>query len=666
MKCFTQFLSATVLALTCCASFAQATAAAPAGELMSTRDFFRNPSYLAPSLSPNGEHLAVLAPVDGRMNIIIINMKTRDGKQISTYKNFDVTSLEWISNDRIIFTIGNIGEPSGFAAQRGGGLFAANRDGTGYREISPSVATVIARGSYVYRGHSYLGRVPESTTEIFTVSNERTLEAADVYKVDTVSGRKQLQTFDNPGNTVGFVVDGKGHVRFATAAYPDASSGIFYRENNDAKWREVGRFKVGQDAWTPVEFHPTKPNLVYVSSNIGRDKSAILEMDTADMKPGKVVASHPVADLSGGLVFDSELKELVGVRYDAAKPGTIWLDTRYQTIQRAMDGAMADMVNEVSRIRNTSQYLVRSFSDRKASEWLLFDSQARKLEPLLESRPWVKPESLVQQIPVMMKQRDGTEILGYYFLPRGYKKGDKVPLIVNIHGGPWVKADSWEYAMWGAVESQFFASRGYAVLMPNFRGTAGLGTKVLMGGQKQFGKVMQEDVEDGVAWAIKEGFADPNKVCIYGASYGGYAALAGPAKTPDMFKCAVAALAVTDIELLLTSSQGDIPPNRVGASYWAAMVGDPKTEKELLRAASPVYQADKIKAKVFLISGESDIRVPLEQAERMRAALRRAGNEPRWMVKADEGHGFGKIENRVEKYNAMLEFFNEHIGPQKK
>ena len=642
---------------------------------MSVEDFFKNPQYRSPILSPNGQQLAVLAPVNGRMNLVVIDMQNRKGSMLSQYKDNDVVRASWISNERLVFTLGNLNEPSGFGTQLGGGLFAANRDGSQFREISPTVKSTITSGGRVYRGHAFAARVPESDTDIFTVSRERTLSSLDVYRVNTVTGQKKLVTFDTPGDVAGFVLDGKGVPRFTYSGYDDASQAVFYREDEKAAWRKIHSAKVGETTFAPIAFSPTDANEVFVASNEGRDTTAVFRFDLKTMKLGELIAGHPKVDVGlsqegggspGDLVFDATANKLVGVRFDAEKGGTVWLDDDYKNLQKSIDTALPGTVNLFSRVGKSNQFMIRSYSDRKSAEWFVLDNTKKSMEPLVNSRPWVKPENSVQMRPVNIKQRDGTEILGYYFLPNSYKPGDKLPLIVNVHGGPWVRADHWQYEMWGAVEAQFFASRGYAVLLPNYRGTAGLGKKILMGGQKQFGKLMQDDIEDGVNWAIKEGFADASKVCIYGASYGGYASLMGPIKAPDMFKCAVPALVVSDIQMLLTSGQGDIPQSKSGAAYWAAMAGDPKTERELLRAASPVNFADKIKAKMFIISGEDDVRTPLEQAEAMRAALRKAGNEPRWMVAPEEGHGFGKVENRVKMYSAMLEFFDEHIGPGKR
>jgi dipeptidyl aminopeptidase/acylaminoacyl peptidase len=178
---------------------------------------------------------------------------------------------------------------------------------------------------------------------------------------------------------------------------------------------------------------------------------------------------------------------------------------------------------------------------------------------------------------------------------------------------------------------------------------------------------MQEDVEDAVAWTVKQGYADADRVCISGSSYGGYATLMGVAKTPNLYKCGVAGFAVADLEMLITSPAGDIPYNKAGLAFWKVMVGDPAIETDVtaMRAVSPTYLADRIKAPIYLVSGADDYRVPLEHAQKMRAALRKAGKEPKWMVKENEAHGFGKVQNRVEMYNSVMGFFDEHIGKAK-
>ena len=232
-----------------------------------------------------------------------------------------------------------------------------------------------------------------------------------------------------------------------------------------------------------------------------------------------------------------------------------------------------------------------------------------------------------------------------------------------IHGGPFARADYWGRFSFGVREAQIFASRGYAVIVPNFRITPGFGGKIYYSGFGTVGRQMSEDHEDAVKWGISQGFVDPSKVCISGASYGGFAALMAMAKTPEMFKCAVSGLMVSDYKLQLTSQNGDTANNELGVKFWKKAHGSEDLSSQTVRDISPVFLADKIKGPVFIYAGEDDIRTPIEQTRNMIAALTKAGNPPKDVViKAEEGHGFGKLENNIDLYNRMLKFLAEHLG----
>jgi dipeptidyl aminopeptidase/acylaminoacyl peptidase len=296
-----------------------------------------------------------------------------------------------------------------------------------------------------------------------------------------------------------------------------------------------------------------------------------------------------------------------------------------------------------------------------SARWYLFDEEKRTLEEIAVSTPWLDGK-LVEQRPFLYKTRDGMEIPGYYFLPKDAQPGVKLPTIVHIHGGPAARADHWGSGF-GVTEGQLFASRGYAVVVPNFRITPGFGGKIYYSGFGSFGKQMSEDHEDAVKWAIDQGIADPKRICISGASYGGYAALQAMIKTPDLFKCAIAGLAVTDMEFQITSLEGDTGWSTATIKWWKAVVGSEDLGTQAIKDISPVYNANRIKGPVFLYAGQDDIRVPISQINRMDRALRAAGNPPAaYVVKEKEGHGFGKLENEVDLYTQVLKFLDQQIG----
>ena len=637
---------------------------------LSIEDVWRPPAIASPVMSPDGKFLAVAVPVNGRLNLGVIDLEKRTSTALTNFREFDVIEYHWVGNERLVFSLGARNAPTGPERQDGGGLFAVSRDGKEQRVLSPTVRDTVRSGGLVYRGLVYQRRVPGSSTDIIAAALERSLDTVDLYRVNVVTGRRDLMTRQNPGRVQQWLLDGKGVPRVAVSSEEKSTGFIVrHRDTEDGPWRELWRWDVLQGpATVPLAFRADGKSLI-VASNRDRDTMAIYPFDLATNTLGEVIAQHPRLDLGadtlgdnlGTLVIDSNTRELLGLRVQAEREEIVWIDPEAQRLQRSLDAAIPGRLNRF--VPGTGdRILVTAYSDRHAARWYLLDRRRMALEEVAASRPWLKPENLTEMRPFTLKTRDGLEIPGYYFLPKDHKPGQRLPTVVHIHGGPWVRADSWGFGTFGSIEGQLLASRGYAVVVPNFRGTPGFGARITQGARRQFGKAMQEDIEDATDWAIRQGFADPGRICLSGASYGGYASLMGIAKTPDRYRCAVAGLAVTDLELIMTSGQGDIPTSELGLAFWKAMAGDPVKDRDLLRSVSPAYLADRMTAPVLLYSGGADIRVPIEQPRRMRAALEARGRAPVWIEQPEEGHGFGLLENNVDLYRKMLDFLDRHIG----
>lgn len=639
---------------------------------LSVEDFFRHPQFSNLRISPDGEYLAATAPINGRMNLVVMNIKERKPFGLTSEQRFDIVDFHWVGNNRLVFTLGNINEPSASDARTGGGWFAIDRDGKEFRVLAPTLGQQAGAGNLVARLMNYVGNAPDAPDEIIVATNERSAGQSDVYRLNTRNGRKTLLTYENPGGVSQWVLDRNGVPRAAISGTADNGTYVWYRKDADAKWERIGGARIFAKNFLPLSFG--YDGTFYVISNIGRDKYAIYTYDAETKKPKDLVFEHPDVDVgvsvrgvgadSSNLIFDPKTRKLVGIRYEADKPGVKWLDAEWEKLANEFANAMPGFHLAYSIPSQSSRMIVRAYSDRQSSTYYLFDQATKKMEYMLASRPWLKEQDLVEMKPLRFKARDGLEIPAYLFLPKGHE-GKKLPLVVNIHGGPHVRADRWHLDMWGPMESQFLAYHGYAVLLTNFRMTPGFGFKLYTAGIRQMGLAMQEDIEDGVDYLIKQGTVDEKRVCLYGASYGGYATLWGLAKTPDKYACGVGALVISDVQLQLTSTRTDFSASRRAVHFWSLMAGDPEKEPDYLRAISPAFHAEKIKAPLFIISGEADRRTPLEQAEKMREAMQKVGKNPEWMVKPEEGHGFARLENRVDMYSKMLDFFNKHIGDKK-
>jgi dipeptidyl aminopeptidase/acylaminoacyl peptidase len=639
---------------------------------LSVEDIFKSPSLRDPIMSPNGKYLAATVPYNGRMNVAVIDLETRSANVLTNVSEFDVIETRWVGNDRVLFSLGLIASPTGAGRFDGGGLFMVSRDGKSSRTISPTLREARSKGDYVYRSLSFVRTIPGNNEEVIASGNMTSADSTDLYRLNITTGRHELITRGRPTDrTTSWILDSKLVPRVATSNPKDSLTSIYwYRKDANSDWTEIARSEHGKGpTFVPLTFESDDQTL-QVASNSGRDTMAVFRYDPVAKKLGEIIAQHPRYDMGAsvdgnsapGVITDSSANDkVIGYSVAGAKPETVWLDERYAKIQRSLDATLPNRVNSFRRTPDGKRLIVTSYSDVQPVRWYLHDEEKKTLEEIGTSRPWLNGK-LTEQIPFVYKTRDGLEIDGYYFLPRNYKEGTKLPTLVHIHGGPHARADFWGSNSFGVSEAQLFAANGYAVIVPNFRITPGLGTKVYNSGFGSIGRQMSDDHEDALKWGINKGFVDASRTCISGASYGGYAALQALVRNNDMWKCAVAGLAVTDFKYQLTTGDGDTKSSTAGQNLWFSILGTQDLDSALVKEISPVNNADKIKRPVFLYAGEEDIRVPIAQISRMKRELERTGNPPKeYVVKEKEGHGFGLLKNRVDNWTKILAFVDENL-----
>ncbi|MBI3149706.1 MAG: S9 family peptidase [Betaproteobacteria bacterium] len=641
-------------------------------EEVKLEDMLRPPALSSPIFSKSGKYFAATAPSPStkRMNLVVVDMATRKGEIITGFKDFDVIDVHWVGDERLVFSLGQLNSPTGVGRYAGGGLFVVSRDGKENKSLAPTVQESKNRNQ-VHRSLTHFRTIPDNTEEIIASGNMTHAESIDLYRLNLRTGKYALVTGGRPASyTQSWLLDTKLVPRVVTAWVKDSFTFVvYYRAGEDAPWTEIGRYDMNK----PPIFHPlaieSDGKTLQVATNAGRDTMAVYRFDPESKKLGEMIAQHPRYDMGAnaggspvsGVSVDPLTNKVLGFRVAAAKPEVAWVDPDYAKIQRMLDAALPGLINSFYRAPGTSKRVVTSYSDRSPTRWYILDEEKKTIEEIGSSRPWLDGK-LVEQRPFLFKTRDGLEIPGYYFLPKNYQPGTKLPTIMHIHGGPHARADHWGRGF-GYMEAQLFASRGYAVVVPNFRITPGMGSKVYFSGFGTFGRQMSEDHEDALKWAVEQGFADPQRACISGASYGGYAALQAMIKTPKLFKCAISGLAPTDLEYQLTTFDGDTATHEVGVKLWKGILGTEDLSSQLVKDISPVYNADKIKGAVFLYAGEDDLRVPIRQITRMNDALEKAGNPAKaYVVKKEEGHGFGKLENNLDLYTQVLKFLEEQIG----
>jgi dipeptidyl aminopeptidase/acylaminoacyl peptidase len=402
---------------------------------------------------------------------------------------------------------------------------------------------------------------------------------------------------------------------------------------------------------------------LYVISGAGRDKSALFAYDVGTGK----VAPRPLVDLeeydfSGTLVTNAS--KLLGVRYTVDSEAVAWFDQAMKAAQDTVDKLLPGRVNALSvGVRSETPFvLVESWSDRQPPVLLLFNRDTGKLSKVGDSRPAIAAARMGTQDLVRVKARDGRAIPTWLTMPaKANGKGRQLPTVVLVHGGPYVRGGEWG---WDA-ERQFLASRGYLVLEPEYRGSTGYGAAHFRAGWKQWGLAMQDDIADATRWAIAEGMADPKRICIAGASYGGYAALMGLVRNPALYRCAIDWAGVTDIDLLYTGDwTRDSDTSDAYKRYgMPALVGDRVADAAQFAATSPLKQAARITQPLLLAYGGADRRVPLYHGRKFYDAVKQTNKNVEWVVYEDEGHGWTLVETRVDFWGRVEKFLGRHIGP---
>jgi dipeptidyl aminopeptidase/acylaminoacyl peptidase len=622
-------------------------------------DFFRLPRYAAMALSPDGQHIAALSPVSGRQNLVVLDAALKDAHAVTAFDGKDVVWFQWLNSKRLMFSTGSLA--TRVFDYHGGAIWAVDLDGAQPLKLSEGSADEEMGSAIRLVGHGLeIVRFMPGERDDFIAQevtyDSRGRDTGPLMRVDSRSGRRTDLSLGKPDKAEeeSWVVDDHGVAR-AMQATGKGLTRIYYRAGPEAAWQKLAGFSSTEPGWSPLAMGEDDRTL-YVTAYRGEDKAAIYRYDPAKRDFGEAIARHPQVDLSRLIMSEGKA---VGVRYNADRPGAAMFDPQLARIQKAVDGAFPDKVNLLSVSRDRSRVLVTSYSDVSPGSFYLFDVAKGRMAFLAERAQWIHAAEMAPMKPVRYAARDGMEIPAYLTLPRA-GAGKDLPLVVVVHGGPWVEGDSWGFD----PEAQLLASRGYAVLQPNFRGTLRYGWKHLHSSYGQWGLAMEDDIADGVKWAVAEGIADPKRVCIYGASYGGYATMMGLAKTPDLYRCGINYVGVTDIPLFLTMTWADYAQSDFVDYDAKVMVGDLQRDAKRLSETSPVNLAGRIKAPVLMAYGAADVRVPIEHGTRMKDALDKAGAKYEWMVMEGEGHGFRDPENQKAFYTAMEKFLARNLRPE--
>lgn len=599
---------------------------------------FGLPAISQLSFSPDGRYIAALQPWEKRMNLIVVDLQKMQKTQVTSMKDQDIGGYWWASNTRLMCFMDHDGRET-FS------LFAVNADGTKPEPLDS------------HRGFSFVSRIKGDPDRVVVTIADDKPSRPDLYYFNLKNGRVRLHA-RNPGTFNNWIVDRAGIARFGTSFELGVTT-VHYRTNEKAPWEEFTRYRDGEAAWIPLGFDGDNRTL-YVATDAGRRTLAVYRYDTQTRTLGALVHGDDTYDVTG-IIFNDALDRVIGVDYEAERPTTVWIDETFRGYQRALDAVFPDTLVRLGEASaDNSRLLVVSFSDRQPASYYVFDPKRRALEPLASVRPDLKPAQMAPMHPFSFQARDGMRLHGYVTLPVG-REPKNLPLVVHPHGGPYGLRDGWGYHS----EVQFYANRGFAVLQVNFRGSGGYGDFYERAGYKKWGLEMQDDLTDAVKWAIAQGIADPKRVVISGASYGGYATMAGLVSTPELYCAGINYVGVTDLMMLL-----DLPGlgshGARNAEWWRrTRIGDPYADAERIKATSPANFADRVRVPLLMGYGLNDPRVEIAHGAKVVGKLKSAGRvEGRdywYFVERWEGHGFAKEENRIAFYRHVDEFLKTQV-----
>ena len=593
-------------------------------------------------LSPDGRWLAVQATRDGQTNLYVMTADLKKVVHIHSIINRHIFSFRWLNKERLMFSAGKrFGYLDGRYQETE--TYFVNYDGSRFRNF-------FAGESASYR---VLHPLYDDPDHIILEKFHATSHGKPVaIRLNISNGKRQIiGQGDGPGN---LVTDEHGVVRiFVARDYREDFDRftIYHRSSADHPWLKIPyRFTPPHEVEV-VAFDSSR-NVVTLACANGGGRRELLELNvnTAEVK---TLFSHPVVDLTG-LVY--EKGRVVGVGYDDGLPALRTLDPQSVTmsVSSMLHGAFpGQVVDELSLSQDQTKAVFVVRSAQNPGEFYSIDLRTKKARFLAARMPGLRRKDLRPQRPVSFQARDGQTIHGYITEPAGKPPGGH-PLIVLPHGGPHGVRDYYGFD----PESQFFASRGYATLKINFRGSGGYGLDFQHAGYRKWGTLMQDDVTDGTRWAVARGIANGDRICIYGGSYGGYAALMGVVREPELYQCAIGYVGVYSLPLKF--KKGDSTETKAGMKWVTKIIGTDRNDQE---ERSPVYQARKIKAAVMLVHGADDVRVPVAHFYEMKEALTNAGKKAEYLLKEQEGHGFTKPANRYEAYFRMQQFFDRHTSP---
>lgn len=591
-----------------------------------------NPEKAAPHISPDGRRMAYLAPVGGVLNVWVGNVGKNSYEPVTNDTDRGIRAYAWAHNNQHLIYIQDQGGDENWR------VYSVDLESGETRDLTPFDG-VQARVQALNK------RFPD---ELLVGLNKANPQLHDAYHLDLRTSELR-KVADNPGFT-GWVVDNELKVRGATQPTADGGLDVLVRDSEEDEWRRLLHFDQEDMLGSgPVGFTADGKGMYLISSK-GGNTGRLVVMDIASGEE-TVIAEDPECDLTNAIIHP-DTREVQAVLFTKDRDEWVVLDEGLREDFAAMQKLHPGDIGYSGRDHADRTWLVHFTADDGPISYFAFDRESKEGTFLFDHRPQLREYALANMAPFAIPSRDGLTLHGYLTFPDDGRS--KLPTVLNVHGGPWGR-DVWGFD----PEAQWLADRGYLCVQVNFRGSAGYGKAFINAGDKEWGGKMHDDLIDTVNWVVEQGFADPERIAIYGGSYGGYASLVGATFTPDVFRCAVSLVGPSNLKTFIET----IPP------YWQPMivmwkqrVGDPDTEEEFLWSRSPLSKVDQIKIPMFIAHGANDPRVKLTETEQIVAAMKEKGIDHELVVFDDEGHGFAKPENRLAFYAAAERFLARYLG----
>jgi dienelactone hydrolase len=632
------------------------------------KSFFQTPQFTQVELSPKGGYVAGVMTLPGGASVLGLRDTSEQGKIAGIFTTSDeevITNVHWINEQRIGVTVQNLriefrGNQEELAIDRDGSNLIHLITGN-FRHKQTSTGSTI-KSQMLTADYAYAGTVRDGSDDILVERYswnkiDRTPDHTRLYRLNTRT--RQLRSAlegNQPGAVKGWMVDTYGQPRIVFSQLNGRCISA-YRPSDDSGWQELDNSTCFTDGRFTPQFFDGDDTLYVSAAHKGYAALFRYNLKTMQMAPEPII-SMPGFDYSGQPEIDYASHRLMGVHLYGDAGRSWWLHPQLKAEQASIDALLPATTNTIHCAAECLQgpvLLVSVSSDRQPLTYVLYQRASGKLSALGSAYPDIVPEQMGLRDFHRFKARDGREIPAYVTLPPGPASGPR-PAVVLVHGGPNVRGVFWD---WDA-EAQFLASRGYVVIQPEFRGSTGYGSAHFQAGLKQWGMSMQDDLADAAQWAVRQGWADPKRIGIMGASYGGYATLMGLIKNPEIFRAGVEWAGVTDISLMFDTPYSDASEETLNYSL-RTLIGDPQQDAAQFQRYSPLLRAAELKQPLLMAHGLEDLRVPVVHANRFRDAVRANNRNVEFIIYDNEGHGWHREKTRIDFWTKAGAFLDQNL-----